>query len=148
MERQPPLGVVLRSEALLQEFAKDLLQVPRPHESTTTHPLSVLLFLLDLLSYLHRDESNSGAEKRAMSGKGSVGLGLLSAGDVTRSEIPLGVEVESAVDGELEGARAWERRNAGSSPSSPEVSTGALDDWKAFSAYLAELVRFPAPLMA
>lgn len=140
---KPSLGAVLQSEALLRQFAKDLLQVPRAHGTTTTHPLSVLLFLLDLLAFLHQSEA-SPAPGEATTEKGTVvGLGLL--GDVTLSELPRGGGEE---DGVLEAARRWERRNGGSAPSSPAVGSDELDSWKAFSGYLAELVSFSALLVA
>lgn len=139
----PALGAVLQNEALLRQFAKDLLRIPRAHGTTTTHPLSVLLFLLDLLSFLHQSESIPAPVGEAETEKGTVGLGLL--GDVTLSELPGGGGDE---DGVLESARRWERRNAGSAPSSPAVGNDELNTWKAFSGYLAELVRFSALLVA
>ena len=139
MTTQPSLGIVLQNGPLLRQFAKDLLQFPRA-PGATTHPLSVLLCLLDLLGHLQQSERLPGPEKRE---QGTVGLGLF--GDVTRSEIPRGGEEEGA----LEAARAWERRNAGSSPSSsPAIGNDDLDSWKAFVAYLAESVSIPAPLVA
>lgn len=131
-----------------------LLLTALPNATAVDHPLSVLLFSLDLSAFIEHSTATSNQIER-------VRLEREGETSSNKNDLDAVVQERMIVDGEHEASRQWYRRNAGSSPSvSPELASsfnrgrfttskvGEIDEkegndqdrWKDWFGYLNELV--------